>query len=188
MRLTNLLYLMTIDINDEGGAVGEIQRVGDLEIDIDEQFERRQWRTERIGWVIMALIILAALLGLLGGSGALSSTTAGSGSLAVRYSGLAHMLDPTMLEVRVNPVAGQERLQVWLSQSFLDNAQVESILPEPDSAEVGDDRLIFSFALADSAREARIVFHLKPELPGLRQGVLGLEDGQSVDLSQFVYP
>ena len=43
-----------------------IVRIGDLEVDEDLPFQRRAWVAQRIGWVLMALFVLAAAVGLLG--------------------------------------------------------------------------------------------------------------------------
>jgi hypothetical protein len=44
----------------------EVQRHGDLEIQEDLPFQRREWLVERVAWGVMALLIVAALLGLFG--------------------------------------------------------------------------------------------------------------------------
>ena len=41
----------------------ETDRVGDLEIHQDLPFQRRSWTVQRVGWAIMALVVLAGLLG-----------------------------------------------------------------------------------------------------------------------------
>ncbi len=52
----------------------QIPRVGDLDIEQDLDFERRQWHVQRVGWVVFLLILLAAFVGLLGtGRSAMSS-------------------------------------------------------------------------------------------------------------------
>ena len=56
--------------------MAEESHSGDLELDQDLIFERRTWTVERVAWVIMALVGLAALAGLLG-PGPLSETTSG---------------------------------------------------------------------------------------------------------------
>ena len=48
----------------KGGA--DSHRHGDLEIDEDLPFQRREWFAERVAWAVMALLIAAALLGLFG--------------------------------------------------------------------------------------------------------------------------
>jgi hypothetical protein len=43
------------------------ERVGDLEVNQDLDFQRHVWWFQRIGLVGMALVVVAALLGLFGG-------------------------------------------------------------------------------------------------------------------------
>src|SRR3712207_4138009 len=53
--------------------MSETTRVGDLEVAEDLTFQRREWAAQRVGWVLLALVIAAALAGLLG-RGPLSTT------------------------------------------------------------------------------------------------------------------
>ncbi len=54
---------MRAEAVSESVGEGSMKRVGDLEIDQDLAFERRQWSVQRVGWGVGALIIVAALLG-----------------------------------------------------------------------------------------------------------------------------
>jgi hypothetical protein len=51
----------------------------DLDIERNHRFQRREWCLERFGWLLLALIILAGLLGLLG-TGRFSRTATDRGS------------------------------------------------------------------------------------------------------------
>jgi hypothetical protein len=81
--------------------MSDVKRVGDLEIGQDLAHQRLEWKIERVGWILMALLGLPALVGLLG-PGPLSSTSAGEkGSpLSVennrfeRYQSLVFLLYP----------------------------------------------------------------------------------------------
>jgi hypothetical protein len=77
-----------------------VTRIGDLEIQQDLNYQRREWRIQRLGWVVMRLVILAALLGLLG-NGPLSkaSVTATDGSLRLDYHRCWHYRNPMTLEI-----------------------------------------------------------------------------------------
>jgi hypothetical protein len=48
--------------------VAELKRVSDLEVNEELEFQRRDWMAQRVGWTVMALVVVVALLGLLGGS------------------------------------------------------------------------------------------------------------------------
>jgi hypothetical protein len=55
-------------------AALSLGRAGDLEVEQDLDFQQRTWALERAGWIVMLLIIAAALAGFFGG-GPLSPTT-----------------------------------------------------------------------------------------------------------------
>ena len=40
--------------------MGSMQRIGDLELSQDLEFQRRSWRVQRIGQGVMLLVLLAA--------------------------------------------------------------------------------------------------------------------------------
>jgi hypothetical protein len=54
--------------------MAETQYSGDLVIEQDLRFQRRTWVAQRVGWGVIACVLVAALLGLLG-SGPFASRT-----------------------------------------------------------------------------------------------------------------
>lgn len=62
-----------------------------LEVRQNEQYQRAEWRFERIGWVLISLFLLAGLVGLLG-TGPLSQTMSRSsqGLFEVEYQRVTH--------------------------------------------------------------------------------------------------
>ena len=67
-----------------------------LELDEDPAFLRAQWRAERIGWLGIGLIILAALLALLG-RGPLGQRTVTRGPLRVHYDAVMRRSAPGLI-------------------------------------------------------------------------------------------
>ena len=59
------------------------QRVGDLQINQDMEHHHTMWVIQRVGWVVMALLLLLALAGLLG-NGVVSHITAGEAGDALQ--------------------------------------------------------------------------------------------------------
>ena len=57
-----------------------------LELATDDAFQQIEWRIQRIGWLVWAMLLLAALLGLTG-SGWLSGAevTSDDGAVTVKY-------------------------------------------------------------------------------------------------------
>ena len=70
----------------------------DIELAEDMEFQRKNWRAERIGWAVLAFILLAAALGLFG-QGPLGGTVvaAGDDSLSLTYERFWRLSSPTRL-------------------------------------------------------------------------------------------
>ena len=170
--------------------MGNIPRIGDLQVGQDLEFQRREWVVERIGWGLMALLVIAALFGLLGG-GPLSQATAGGegGPFQVQYGRFVRHRAPTDMEITLQPGAVQEdKARVWVDREWLDTIDLQSVLPEPDSMQAGGDRLIYVFELDEPGAPASIKFDYMPVKYGARIVSVGLDGGESVSFNQVVYP
>jgi hypothetical protein len=114
--------------------MAQTQRVGSLEIAQDLDFQRKEWRVQRIGWVVMALLILASLLGLTG-RGVLARATIGdTGSrLQLTYSRFDRLEAPTTLDLQIagDAVTG-EQVELWVDRDYLQSLQIEQVVPEPE--------------------------------------------------------
>jgi hypothetical protein len=170
--------------------MNETRHVDSLEIGQDIDFQRRFWTIERIGWVVITLLIVAALLGLFG-SGPLSNTNAGNqGSpLWLEYSRFGRFKAPTTLQVHIGERAKpKEVARIWLDHRYMEGVQVMQVTPEPQSVKTASDRLIYTFGVAKPNQPITVTFHLKLEKIGLLSGRAGLINGPSFDFGQFVYP
>jgi hypothetical protein len=169
---------------------GDIHRHGDLEIAEDLPFQRREWLAERVAWAVMALLIAAALSGLFG-TGPLSRTTAGdeAGPIWLEYERFARLLAPAPLRVHLGPGASREEtVQVWIDRQYIDSLELQQVMPSPDSMEVGLERLIFTFRLAEGGGAAMITFNMRPIHVGSLSGQVGLINVPAVPVQQFIYP
>lgn len=167
-----------------------LQRVGDLELAQDLAFQRQQWRVQRIAWAGMAVLVLAALLGLFG-RGPLSRTSASTAGvpLTIDYDRFVRAGDRTDLVLHLGPgSADGPRLRCWLASDYLDRLQLEQITPRPEAIEVGPSRHVFVFLRTDGEEQARVVFHFQPTRMGPLSGRAGCGDGPEVVFSQFCYP
>jgi hypothetical protein len=172
--------------------MAEPERVSDLQINEDLEFQRRSWVLQRVGWVVMGLVVLAALLGLFGGTGSLGGAKAGSEDavMSVSYERFLRFMKPTTLQIRLSPEAGTEgEVTVWLDREYLEGMQVQQVTPQPDSAEAGPDRLTYVFKVDDPNGPTAVTFDLLPQQKiGPLKGRAGIDDGEPVNFSQFVYP
>jgi hypothetical protein len=184
-----LFWRYAIEVK-EVKRMAEIIRVGDLEIDQDLDFQQRSWMVQGIGWVVMPLIVLAALLGLLG-SGPLSSATAGSeaGPLWLEYDRFGHHQGPMTLRFHLGAKAVSEGMaRLWLSQDYVEKIQIEQVTPEPERVEMSSGGLTYIFPVTEPNQEMIVTFYLKPDKFGPLTGQVGLVEGQSLHFNQFIYP
>jgi hypothetical protein len=65
-----------------------------MEVNADIEFQRRVWRVQRIGWLIIAAVIVAALLGVFGG-GPLSRAAVQGDGLRLEYERFARLQQST---------------------------------------------------------------------------------------------
>ena len=169
----------------------DINRVDDLEIGQDLEFQRREWTVERIGWAAMAVIILMALLGLFG-TGPLNNTSIESqdGLLRVDYDRFARRKAPTLpLKVYIESSAAQDgEAHLWLDRNYLEGFDIHRITPQPDSVIADQDRLTYVFELGEQGQLIQVTFLLQPEQLGVISGQIGLEGAQGVEVSHFAYP
>ncbi len=177
-----------IDIQD---ADHEVQRVGQIELDEDLTFLKRAWKVERVGWIVMALIVLAALLGLFG-RGPLSRATAGTTGDPVRleYERFTRHSSPATLQVHLAPKVADNNgtARVWLDREYMQDVNIEDISPEPERMEAGRDGIVYVFRIAHPDRPTRVTFHIQPNGYGSRPGRIGLMGKEPLRFRQFIFP
>ncbi len=174
-------------------AADETKRVSDLEVSENLKFLSRAWAAQRVGWVVMAAVVIAALLGLFGGTGSVGSeakATSEDAVVSVSYERFLRFMKPTTLEIQLGQEAGKEaKVSIWLDRRYLDSLQVQQITPQPSSAKAGLERLTYVFEVDDPNGTTAVRFDLLPEQRiGPLKGVVGIDGGKPVNFEQFVYP
>lgn len=147
-------------------------------------FQRREWRVQRLGWVLMALSILAGALGLFG-DGPLAERTRSSAALQIDFDWLARRDAQTTWKVwpRTQPTDGLYR--VGLDANWAQNYRISSVQPQPKTARLMDGLWIYEF---EARGNAPIVFNVEPMRLGRLEGSVRLDGGPAVAVSQFIYP
>lgn len=164
--------------------------VGDIQVDEDLAFQRRSWQIQRVGWAIMALLILAALLGLFG-PGPLSYATAGvqGSSLWVEYNRFVRFTSVQELIVHLGPEAVRgDEAPLWFSTTYIESLDIQGITPQPDAVEIGPDRITYVFLVDNPSEPFSVYFVIQPEKIGLLEAQIGVDEGELVRFRQFVYP
>ena len=168
---------------------------GGLQLPEDMAFQRKSWRVERIGWAAMALLLVAALLGLFS-AGPLSKGTAQdpAGLVQIAYDRFQRYLAPGTLRVTVTKPADQEppatggEVSLRFGRSLADAVSIERIEPQPDRTATTADALVFTFRIQPPGRSGTISFTVKPGTFGPIRGEIGLVGHEPALLTPFVYP
>jgi hypothetical protein len=169
----------------------EVPKFGDLQVDQDLQFQRRERLVQRIGWALLALFLTAGMLGLLGHKGPLSESTislpGGRGELT--YFRFLHNSTPTSLELDLTSAArGGSEIRIAVSQSYLKYMQVEHVTPQPDHVEISGDEYVYVFRAAEAESSAIIRFELNVNTVGRLNGWLRIGSDEALEFQQFSYP
>jgi len=158
----------------------------DYPIKEDMRLQKQLWKLERFGWIALCGLVAITLLGVFG-SGPLSRTEARtpSGELLVDYERFERNGASSQLQVKAR--AGGDG-KVWLSidGALLERFTIESIHPQPITAESFGTGLRLQFQ-PDAQGWTTAYFSLHPDGIGPAKSVARL-NGQSVTLSQFIYP
>ena len=165
------------------------KKIGDLQINEDMEFQRRSWIVQRVGWLVFALVILLAALGLFG-DGILSDAKAGQeeGALWLEYPRFERFEDEFQMRVHANEGAvADSEIRIHLDQNYLNGVEVKSVSPEPDSELLDANGITYVFKINGSS-PFTAHFYVIPRKAGPLSGIFRLQNGDSVDFSQFIYP
>jgi hypothetical protein len=158
-------------------------RGSNLEITQHPHFERHWRRVQTIIIAIMAALLVAGLLGLLG-SGPLSRTALDYPEAKVKYQRFGRAGAPQQIEVEARDVAAGP-LSVQIDKSLATKLGLEAVAPPPSSSTTGMGGTQYVYSAA--AGGGMITLRGKPQMPGLVRGVIAI-NGRSENISQIVWP
>lgn len=159
----------------------EVLKQVSLELEDDISFFKKDIVAQRIGWVLMFLIILVGCLGVFG-TGVLSMKTLKGRAGSVEYERFMRFDNETELRFRCRHTAGN--LTLSLPLAYLQCFRIEDIIPEPSTSELSNERMIYHFT---SSGKAEVRMAVKPGKTGNITGTVVL-NGEPLQLSHFVYP
>ncbi len=168
--------------------MGEPHRVGLIEVDQDLDHARSLWRVQRVGWVVMLLIVIGASLGLFG-HGPLADGQARAEGLTLDYDRFARHGATSSLRAEIEPRALRgDTLTLWMTREYLEGIEIESVIPEPARVVTRGDLVLFTFMTAERSQPARITFNLRPDEYWSEHARAGIAGGEGVSFRQFIYP
>ena len=166
------------------------KRISEIDIDQDMVYQEREWRIQRAGWLLMWLVILAALLGVFG-KGVLANAVASDpgGALTVKYSRFERNRSPSALEVTIGPVQTTGgKFAIALDRDFVNRIEIQRMDPEPASVKGDREHVVYEFEVTEAGQPAEVVIDYEHAQFGLPHTRLALENGPEVLLRQVVYP
>jgi hypothetical protein len=159
------------------------RREAQLQIEEDLAFQQRDWRVQRVGWIGLALLITAALLGLFG-TGPLSDSIIRGDGLELRYERFGRFDRLTRLRFELIGET-QETTRLSIGRPYLDAVQIEQITPVPARVEARPDRLVYEFPRHGPTA---IIFYVKPDNIGIITGQAQVNKAAPLSFKQFIYP
>jgi hypothetical protein len=151
--------------------------------------QRREGKTDRMAWILMLLVVIAALLGFFGnGPIGMANIADGERNLEVEYNRFGRYGADLTLSVQARrAAASQGEFEVWVSSEYLDGVRIDDISPVPDAAEGLDGGILYRFLIEEGNLDAS--FDLTGNSIGSLRGSVGLGGPTAaVHFSQFLYP
>ena len=159
----------------------EIVKQNSLQIDEDISFFKKEVVFQRIGWIIMFLLLLFGCLGLFG-TGLLSIKKDIKANAELQYEKYMRFENETALIFRLND--SHEETIIGIPESYLRNFQISTVMPQTSAIEIRDGVHYFHFHTSGASQ---ISIFIKPRETGSVRANITLNN-ESFALSHFIYP
>ena len=156
-----------------------------LKLDDNERRHTAHWRVQRVGWVCMLLVVLAAMTGVFG-SGPFSEAEVAGEGVRLKYSRFTRVTTPVALDITLDHPT--ENATLSISREYLHCFEVSGILPQPVSSRTTRDQHVFTFAIIPG-EPLHVTVQLTPNEGafGFLTGRIGTPAG-AAGFWQFVWP
>jgi hypothetical protein len=158
-----------------------------LQLDEHLDFQRREWRVQRVGWFALAAFVLAALAGVFG-SGPLSRAVATAPGLAVDYERFIRADVRSRLTIEMARPDSTTAAQLSISRNYFDAINITRIFPQPSTVELRGGEAVLSFERPEPGTlPMAIELEFKARRMGRRTATLR-SGGATVAFTQLAYP
>jgi hypothetical protein len=144
----------------------------------------RSW--QRVGWLLLCLLILLAASGALGDGPLARATLSGPGGLRIDYPRIARRLGSTPIQILV-PAAPAPRERLQLDVIGLPGSEPMTFSPAPLRERAIPGGLRVELAIRGEGPVA-IDLVSQPQAPGRRAIQLAVDGGKPVSIRQLVLP
>lgn len=105
----------------------------DLDVRQDDAFQQKEWRVQRVGWSLMALFVLAGLLGVFGVGPLTSATTSSAdGVVTVEHDRVARLEADNSLTLTFGADAIEDgMITVEVTGTWPAGVDLQGVTPEP---------------------------------------------------------
>jgi hypothetical protein len=152
----------------------------------DIRFQNATWTVERVAWMLLALVPLAALAGVFS-HGPLSEKTAQApnSALSLEYEHFQRVTVQSRFVIRI-PSTDTDEVQLRLSPSFQQTYDVQSMQPQPVRSSAGAGGLNLYFRAEEGGLAA--VIWATPRQFGTVNLRAETDGGGAIEIPVFIYP
>jgi hypothetical protein len=153
----------------------------------DLDLQRKIWRFERVGWYLLLAVVVLTLCGLFS-RGLLSSTQAVSSAqnLTVDYERFHRNGSMDSMVIHAKGLQGRP-ITLLLNTAMMDGFSVESMQPLPIKSLGSRDGIRLTLE-TDKQGEASLYITWRSDGIGIFKSLVGIDGGDQVSFSQFIYP
>jgi hypothetical protein len=155
-----------------------------LEIDEDLAFQRKEWFGQRVGIAVLALFVIAALLGLTGAGGVLNHGIAGErgGAIYVEYERIVRRGAPATITLHFHSDP-PGFIQFWVSARYLERVHIQSVSPMPQTVTVEESRHVYT--IRAGSPDVAVTVEMEHKTWGALEGDVGVVSGPSARFNQI---
>lgn len=161
----------------------------DLGFEQDLPFQFQAWQLQRAGWVLLALVLVGASVGLFG-HGMLADATIqdASGNVRVDYQRFLRYDQLTRVTLSLAGMANTSgTVRVQFHDRYLQQVTVQNLMPAPAKATRTAQGIEFEFFL-DQGEPAILRFSASVQAMGPVTGLIRIGDRDWVQFTHYVYP
>ncbi len=149
------------------------------------QFE---YNARRFGFVLLLLIIAAALSGLFsGGYFSEATKTNAANSVQVEYQRFGRLQSPVELKITL-PGRSNAPLTLRIGGEYMARTQTDNIWPQPDEMHSEGGELVLIYQEAKPQKDFTVWLYTTPQQPGKTVTTVMLNNQPGLSFWQFIYP
>jgi hypothetical protein len=161
---------------------GSVEHIStDLEIDEKLEMHEKGWKVQAAGLVFILALVLCAGVGVFG-DGLVSKTKIIENSIEIEYQRFYRL--EAIMELKIKDQNATDGLVISLPNSYLENFEIKSILPEPGVNRSKGGKVEYMFEGKD---HINVTFYLIPRKTGNIESIVHVNNGQFT-INHFIFP